>query len=115
MQSIEIYTPWRDAEGHITGINQEGIFYDSEALVEPIRIIRNLYKVSDLDKLSPFVFIECTPTIFPFNGLPTPVAPGAAIEYRVPDLYDRPWARVWEQFHEQGMQRPAADDIFKFD
>ena len=24
------------------------------------------------------------------------------------DLYDRPWARIWEQYFEKGMKRPAA-------
>jgi hypothetical protein len=115
MQSIEIYSPNRDASGDLVGLNQEGIFYDPESLVEPIRIIRNLYKISSFREESPFVFIECTPTIYPVDGLATPVAPGTVIDYEVPDMYDRPWARIWERYHEQGMQRPAPVDIFSFD
>ena len=41
LQTIEIYTPNRDKDGKFLGLNHEGIFYDPEALVEPIRMIRN--------------------------------------------------------------------------
>jgi hypothetical protein len=115
LQTIEIYTPNRDGDGRIVGLNHEGIFYDPEAFVEPIRMVRNLYKISGFREQSPFDFIECTPTIFPLNGLPTPIAPGTVIDYEVPDMYGRPWARLWERYHEQGMQRPEAEDIFSFE
>ena len=36
-----------NAKGVITGLNHEAVFYDSEALVEPIRIVRNFIKISD--------------------------------------------------------------------
>jgi hypothetical protein len=33
----------------------------------------------------------------------------------VRDLYDRPWARIWEEYFEKGMKRPAdADGIGGF-
>ena len=115
MQSIEIYTPVRGADGTLTVLNHEGVFYDPEALLEPIRIMRNLHKISNFQELPPYSFIECTPTIFPLEGSPTPVAPGNVIDYAVPDMYDRPWARLWERYHEQGMQRPVQDDIFTFE
>jgi hypothetical protein len=37
------------------------------------------------------------------------------IEYKIPDMYGRPWAAIFEEYHEEGMQRPADADIFKFD
>jgi hypothetical protein len=44
------------------------------------------------------------------------VRAGTVIEYRIPDWYDRPWARVWEEYFEEGMQRPEIeDDIFRFE
>jgi hypothetical protein len=30
-------------------------------------------------------------------------------------MYGRPWAQIWEQYHEQGMEKPEEDDIFSFD
>ena len=105
----------RHADGNFLGLNHEAIYYDPEALVEPVRIIRNYVKLSDFDEGDPYVFIECTQTIFPIDGAGTPVSPGAVIEYQVPDMYGRPWAPIWEQYFEQGMERPEEEDIFSFD
>jgi hypothetical protein len=115
MQSIEIYTPNRDASGKFLGLNHEAIFYDPEALVEPIRIVRNYVKTSGYEEGDPYVFIDCVQTIFPVEGTATPVSPGATIPYEVPDIYGRPWAQIWEKYWEEGMEKPDAEDIFSFD
>ncbi len=116
LQSIEIYTPNHDEAGHFVGLNQEGIFYDPEALVEPIRMVRNLDKISGLDEGDPYQFIECVPSIYPISGVATPVSPGTVIDYEVPDMYGRPWAEIWEAYHEQSMERPDdRNDIFDFE
>ena len=115
LQTIEIYTPNRDQTGKFIGFKQEGIFYDPEALVEPVRMIRNLERASGFEEGEPFTFIECVPTIYPIKGRATPASPGAVIEYKVPDMFGRPWAKIWEEFHEPGMVRPKNEDIFKFD
>jgi hypothetical protein len=115
MQTIEIYAPSRDAEGRFLGLEHEAVFYDPEALVEPIRIVRKLVKVGDFDTASPYTFIECIQTIFPVDGRATPVPPGRVIDYEVPDMYGRPWARIWEKHWEQNMERPGSNDIFDFE
>jgi hypothetical protein len=116
MQTIEIYTPMHDEAGNFTGLNHEAIFYDPEALVEPVRIIRHFEKTGSYREAEPYVFIECLQTIYPIEGRATPVSPGQVIEYEVPDMYGRPWAKIWEEYFEQGMQRPdESDDIFSFD
>jgi hypothetical protein len=115
LQTIEIYTPNRDVDGNLIGLNHEGIFYDPEALVEPIRMIRNLVKIGGFEDGDPYQFIECTPTIFPIEGRATPVAPGTVLEYEVPDMYGRPWAKLWEEHDEQGMRKPVGADIFSFE
>jgi len=114
MQTIEIYAPNRDANGKFLGLNHEAIFYDPDALVEPIRIIRSYVKTSGFEQGDPYVFIECIPTIFPLKGRGTPVSPGQTIEFTVPDLYGRPWAQMWEQYDEQGMEKPQDKDIFTY-
>ena len=114
LQTIEIYTPTRDAAGKVVGLNHEGIFYDPEGLVEPIRMVRNLRKASDVEAGDPYQFIECVPTIYPLNGRATPVAPGTVIQYKVPDMFGRPWAQIWQDNFEQSMRRPADEDIFTF-
>jgi len=115
LQTIEIYTPNRDDAGNFVGLNHEGIFYDSEALVEPIRMIRNIERIGDIDEGDPYVFIECVPSIYPIDGHARPVAPGTVLEYKVPDMYNRPWAEIWEEYYEQDMQRPEDEDIFSFE
>src|SRR5690606_39664393 len=67
MQSIEIYTPMRDADGNFLGLNHEAILYDPKALVEPVRIIRKLIKSADFGtpEASPYVYTECIQTFFP--------------------------------------------------
>ena len=44
LQSIEIYTPRKDASGALVGLKQEIVLYDEEALAEPVRIVHNLDK-----------------------------------------------------------------------
>jgi hypothetical protein len=114
MQTIEIYTPNRDAAGKFLGLRHEAVFYDPEALVQPIRIVRNLRKLGGFEEGDPRTYIDCIQTIFPIDGVAKPVAPGTVIDYRVPDMYGRPWAQIWEQYYEHGMQTPAAEDLFRF-
>jgi hypothetical protein len=115
MQTIEIYTPNRDAKGKFLGLRHESIFYDPEALVQPVRIVRNLVKASDFDQGAPFVYTQCLQTLYPVKGVPTPVAPPNTIQYDVLDMYSRPWAQIWEKYWEQGMQKPQQKDIFEFE
>jgi hypothetical protein len=115
MQTIEIYTPVRDAKGQVKALNHEAVFYDPEALVDPIRIIRNYEKLGDFDTGNPIEYIRCIPTIYPVKGRATHVTPGQVIEYEVPDMFGRPWAQYWEKYFEQGMERPQEKDIFQFE
>lgn len=117
MQSIEIYAPNYDEEGNFTGLNHEAIFYDPEALVEPVRIVRNYVKIGNFDgEPDPFdyAYVQCIQAIFPVDGVATPVSPGQVIEYEIPDMYGRPWSHIWEEYFEQDMQRPEEEDIFSF-
>jgi hypothetical protein len=117
MQSIEIYTPIREA-GKFIGLNHETILYDEEALATPVRIVRNLHKINnftDPDEV-PYPFIECVQTIFSVDGKNAPLTPGKVVEYEMPDMYGRPWATIWERYFEQGMSKPeATEDLFNFE
>jgi hypothetical protein len=114
MQTVEIYTPRHAADGKITGLNHEAVFYDPEALVEPIRIVRNFDRLGGLDEGSPYEFIQCFQTLYPIDGVATPVRPGQVVPYEVPDMYGRPWAHIWEKYFEQGMKKPEAAEQFDF-
>jgi hypothetical protein len=115
MQTIEIYSPVRNAGGQITAMGHESIFYDPEALAEPIRIVRNLRRMGSLEDGNPYTFIECVPSIYPIKGHATTVTPGQEITFETPDIYGRPWAKNWEKYFEQGMKRPDQDEgMFDF-
>ncbi|HUQ53334.1 MAG TPA: hypothetical protein VM692_13995 [Gammaproteobacteria bacterium] len=116
LQTVEIYTPIRNG-GTFVGLNHEAIIYDEEALVEPIRIVRNLHKINNFTdaKEEPYPFIECVQTIFSVAGHNSPVSPGDTIEYEIPDIYGRPWAQMWEKYFEEGMTKPdPQEDLFNF-
>ncbi len=106
MQSVEIYTARAGAGGNIIGLKHEVILYDEDALVEPVRIVHLLDRQGDLNGGDPFTMMECIPQSFPVDGVTTPMSPGQSVQYRIPDIYGRPWAKIWEQYHEEGMQRP---------
>jgi len=86
--------------------------------VEPIRIVRNLNRMGDVDVGNPQNFIECVPNILPVKGKARPITPGDTVEYEVPDIYGRPWAAMWEKNFEKGMVDPDKkneDEMFNFD
>ncbi|HTQ99941.1 MAG TPA: hypothetical protein VMH83_08120 [Candidatus Acidoferrum sp.] len=116
MQSIEIYTPVRDKSGNVTSLNHEAVFYDPEALVDPIRIVTNYKRLGGFEDGAPIEYIRCNPTIYPVKGHATAVRPGQVIEYEVPDMFGRPWAQIVEKYFEQGMEKPkdADDALFDF-
>jgi hypothetical protein len=115
LQSIEIYTARVDAQDNFIGLRHEIVLYDQEALVEPVRIVHLLDRDHALNEGEPLTYMECIPQAFPLNGDTTPMAPGQSFEYRVPDIFGRPWAQIWELYHEEGLQRPEVESIFDFE
>jgi hypothetical protein len=114
MQTVEIFSPRLDPTGELAGIEQEIIFYDPEAFVEPLRLIQVHTKVGEIEDVDPWVYSRCIQSIFPVDGRAQPVSPGVTIDYTVPDMFGRPWAQIWERYFEQAMQRPQDESIFDF-
>jgi hypothetical protein len=114
MQTVEIFSPRFDRAGELAGIEHEIVFYDPEAFAEPLRLIQVHIKTSEIEEADPFIYARCIQTIFPINGRPQPLSPGVTIDYTVPDIYGRPWAQIWEQYFEDGMQRPEGESLFEF-
>jgi hypothetical protein len=106
LQSIEIYTPRTDAAGTLIGITQEVVLYDPEAFVQPLRIVQHLDRLGGHRDIEPFPMMECIPQSYPVKGHATPMSPGQTFEYTPPDVFGRPWAQIWERYHEEGMARP---------
>ena len=114
LQSIEIYTPRKDGAGKLIGIKHEVVLYDPDVYVDPVRIVQSWDKIGKLNENDPFLIMECIPQIFPIKGIATPVAPGSTFPYTFLDVLGRPWAQIWEKYHEDGMSRPPEEDIFSF-
>jgi hypothetical protein len=114
LQTVEIFTPRKTAQGKLLGLEHETVFYDPEALVQPVRSVRFLARQGDLNDVPPVNLVHCNQTFFVVNGRATPAVPGTVIQYRVEDLYGRPWAAYWEEYFEKGMQRPKSEDLFDF-
>lgn len=111
LEAIEVFT--RDDERNI---HLEVTLYDPEAFVAPLRleVIYRYLEGPDSDRR--YQWKECQESLWNINGRLQPVVPGTVIQYRVPDWFDRPWARVWEEYFEKGMKRPEADEsLFDFD
>ncbi|WP_428096381.1 hypothetical protein [Candidatus Rariloculus sp.] len=106
LETIEIFTPVHGDDGALLGLDWEAVIYDPEALVEPVRILWYRIYVEGWDTADRLGFRECTRRLYPVEGFATQVAPDQVIEYRVPDMFDRPWARIWEENFEQDMVRP---------
>ena len=115
LESIEIFTPVHDDDGEFLGLDWEAVIYDPEALVEPVRILWHRNFRESWSTAGRLGFAECTRRLYPVDGFATQVAPGQVIEYRVPDMFDRPWAKIWEEHFEQEMERPQEELDLGFD
>ena len=114
MQTVEIFSPRFDPSGTLAGIEHEIVLYDPDALAEPLRLVQVHIKTGELTEVDPFIYNRCIQSIFPVDGRPQPVSPGVTIEFAVPDMYGRPWSRIWEQHFEDGMTTPDRDSVFEF-
>jgi hypothetical protein len=105
-ETVEIFTPVHDADGKLIGIDWETVIYDDEALVEPVRILWHRNYQQSWSEANRLGWAECTRALYPIDGYATQVAPGEVIEFKVPDMFGRPWAQIWEEHFEQDMERP---------
>jgi hypothetical protein len=110
-EAIEIYT--RDEENNL---HLEVTMYDPTAFTAPLRLEITYTWRAGPESDERYQWKECQQTIFNIDGRLQPMRPGATIDYRIPEWYDRPWAQVWEENFEAGMQRPEVEvDIFEFE
>ncbi len=118
MQSIEIYTPIRK-DGKFVGLNHEAILYDADALVEPIRIVRNFLKINDFtddERRRRIRSSNACRRSSPSTARTSRSRRAPSSSTRCPDMYGRPWAKIWEENFEQGMSKPDVnEDLFNFD
>jgi hypothetical protein len=110
LEAVEVYT--RDEQRNI---HLEVTLYDRVAFVAPLHFVVGYTYLDGPDSERRYQWKECQRNLWNINGRLQPVTPGTVIEYRIPDWYDRPWAKIWEEYFEEGMQRPSSEsDIFDF-
>jgi hypothetical protein len=110
LEAVEVYRRDEDRNLHL-----EITLYDSEAFVAPLRLEALYLYLDGPQSERRYQWKECQQSLWNVNGRLQPVAPGTVIPYRIPDWFDRPWARIWEEHFEDGMERPeAGEDIFEF-
>ena len=111
LEAIEVFT--RDAQRNI---HLEITMYDPLAFVAPLHLEAVYTYLEGPESEMRYQWKECQQVPLEHERSTPARAPGTVIEYRIPDWYDRPWARIWEEYFEEGMQRPEVEeDIFDFE
>jgi hypothetical protein len=104
MEIIEVISPNPDGNGLIV----EATFYDPEAFVRPLRTVTSWILRAELgDPGTRFTWSECATSGRVVNGpdgKPSQLIPG---DNSYVDYFGRPWSQVWEQYFEQGWERPT--------
>ena len=75
------------------------MLYDPEAFVEPVRIVQT--STSSATRMKAVRFRSWSAFRRSFRSMGTRrESPGQTFEYTVPDIFGRPWAEIWERYHE---------------
>jgi len=118
LETIETYKPAYDAAGKFVGIEHEAVWYDPEALVQPVRLRdRFLRRAPAGDPEARYTYIQCLSNIRNVKGRPAQISKG---DPEFIDYYGRPWAQNWETWFEQGWDKGSSEaapgdvlDLFK--
>jgi len=69
LEAVEIFKPAYDAQGKFVGLEEEAVFYDPEALLQPVRILdRFVRRATPDDPKVRYTFIECLSNIHNVDG-----------------------------------------------
>ena len=81
--------------------------------------MRNLHKINNFTDTNevPYAVHRVRADDLHVNGSNTPLTPGSKLEYEMPDMYGRPWSKIWAESFEQNMSGPAdtSEDMFNFE
>jgi hypothetical protein len=75
---------------------------------------RTLERISGFEEGEPYTLSSAFRRYIRSTGFAKPGVAGTVFPYKVPNVYGRPWAEIWEEYHEKGMKRPAEKDPFDF-
>ncbi len=114
METVETWKPVYDSSGKYVGLDQETIFYDPEAFVQPLRATYRYRRIATLDSPTMrYTYIECLSNIKDINGRATQLT---SDDPDYVDYYGRPWAQDWEKYFEKGWknkpnENPVPQDL----
>ncbi len=115
LETVETFKPVVDADGKFVGIEDEAVFYDPDALLQPVIVKdRFLRRATADDPTARYTFIECLSNIKNADGRPKQISKN---DPDFIDYYGRPWAQEWEKYFEVGWDKPedlgVPDDVLK--
>jgi hypothetical protein len=103
LEVIEIIRPAEDGED----LEIEAIFYDPKAFRQPLRIVTPWNRTTGIDDPEQrYLFVECqveNGIVLGPDGRPSQLTP---MDDDYIDFLGRFWAQNWEEFFEQGWERP---------
>ena len=105
LETVETFKPFYDKNHKLLGLDHESIWYDPEALLQPVKLSERYLRVAlPNDPKARFTFIECLSNIHNVDGKPQQLTKASPMFV---DYYGRPWAQNWEQYFEKGWDKPA--------
>lgn len=109
LEAVETFKPALDDKGNFVGLENEVVFYDPEALVQPVRIKDRFLRRATIDSpTARYTFIECLSNVHNVDGHPKQLT---NTDPEFIDYYGRPWAKVWEKYFEKGWDKPDSNEI----
>jgi hypothetical protein len=110
LETIDVFTP-RYENGAFVGLSLDTTFYDPQAFVAPLHNVMNFTRAARMDdQARRYTYIECLSNLRNTNGRPTQLT---SSDPRYVDYYGRPWAQNWEQWFEQGWEKPDDNAVPK--
>jgi hypothetical protein len=109
LEAVETFKPVYDDHGKFIGLDDEAVFYDPEALVQPVRLKDRFLRLATPDNpTSRYTFIECLSNVHNVDGRPKQLNKN---DSEFVDYYGRPWAQVWEKYFEVGWDKPPSNEV----
>jgi hypothetical protein len=106
LETVEVFTPRRNADGSFAGLTVDTTFYDPEVFLAPLHSVQQWNRTAGLDSPTQrYTYIECLSNIKSVNGKPTQLTAG---DPGYIDFYGRPWAQNWEKL-EVGWDKPEPE------
>jgi hypothetical protein len=103
LETVETFKPVYDANHRFAGLDHEAVWYDPDALAQPVRLRdRFLRWALPDDPNARYTFIECLSNIKNVKGRPVQLTKA---DPDFVDYYGRPWAQNWEKWFEQGWDK----------